>query len=232
MHYIFGLLDPRSKRVFHVGCIPDHEPEASGLNGLPAPVAARVEELKPVAPQVVVLQAVGTHPEAEWVKWSKRFRRDLLTSDWENHQYLANAFTNPKRLRRVLGEEIASDADLQEKFHDFDRDHSEIFEELVRLAESFLSEGNGVPGIDTLVGLIRSATKCSIRNSHRAYYARKLLMESPRLLGKIAIVPGVAADDLVLPDGRIWQEFANEHWQELRFASPNGKDEEDPDWKY
>jgi hypothetical protein len=232
MYVSFGLIDPRSNRMFHVGCTHETQPDLIKLNALPAPVAVRINELKPATPHLVILQSVTTHPEAEWVKWSIRFRRDILTKDWKQHKYLVDLFTNSKRTRRFLGEEIPSDADQQAEFLDFDRSHPEIFEELLHLAEDFLSKGNGVPGVDVLVGMIRSENKFRISNAHKAYYARKLLMEDPRLLDQIAIVLGVPADELVLADGRSWREFATEHFEDLRFASPYWEDEEERDWTY
>ena len=231
MYVVFGLIDPRNKRVFHVGCTREPQPEMNKLEGLPGPVAARINELKAFGPQLVILQVVDTRPKAEWVKWSVRFRRDLVTEDWKEYGYLARFFTNSKRTRRFLGEEIPSDADNTREFLDFDERHPEVFEELLRLARAYLAEGNGVPGVDTLIGTIRSEGKQSIQNAYKPFYARKLLMEEPRLLGKITIVPGVAADDLVLADGRTWQEFASEHLEELGLSNSYSEDEGE-DWTY
>jgi hypothetical protein len=114
----------------------------------------------------------------------------------------------------------------------FDRNHPEVFEELLHCAEDYLAKNEDVPSVDTLVGLIRSKYKFSIGNDHAAYYARKLLMVNPRLLDHIAIVAGVPADDLVLEDGRTWHEFATEHFEHLRLASPYLEGEEDGDWTY
>jgi hypothetical protein len=114
MYFIFGLIDPRTTRVFHVGCARDPK---SQLNALPAPAAKRVAEMAPSTPHMVIFQAVASHPQVEWVKWSKRFRRDIVTNEWERYERIANAFTNSKRARRVLGEEVASDADAHEEFH-------------------------------------------------------------------------------------------------------------------
>lgn len=58
MHSIFGLIDPRTMRVFYVGCALDPK---THLNALPAVVANRVAEIAPSTPQIVILRAVDVH---------------------------------------------------------------------------------------------------------------------------------------------------------------------------
>jgi hypothetical protein len=161
-----------------------------------------------------------------------RFRRDIITKDWKQDKYLLALFTNSNRTRRFRGEEIPSDADLLAGSLKFDRNHPEVFEELLHLAEDYLAKNEDVPSVDTLVGQLRSKYKFRIGNDHSAYYARKLLMVNPRLLDHLTIMNGVPADDLVLDDGRTWHEFKTEHFEHLRFASPYWEDEEDGDWTY
>src|SRR5262245_24380127 len=107
MSAIFALIDPHTKHIFHVGCAPDPEKE---INQLPKSAADRVATFAPSAPLMVILQSVDVRPRADWVKWSKRFRRDLVTNDWEAYEEIASAFTNSARQRRKLGQEIPSDA--------------------------------------------------------------------------------------------------------------------------
>lgn len=235
MHFIFGLIDPRTMRVFHVGCARDPK---SQLNALPALAAKRVAEMAPSTPQMVVFQAVESHPQVGWVKWSKRFRRDIVTNDWERYTSIANAFTNSKRARSVLGEEVPSDADSQAKFHEFDRQNFQVFKELLRRARALRAEGRTRYAIDVLANEIRwegldtnRSDGFKIGNCHQPFYARKLQMEDPSLCGLFAMSASVA-DDLVLEDGRSWRKFAEEHADDLRFATPEGEEEEDTQWEY
>lgn len=236
MHFIYGLIDPRTMRVFHVGCTPDPTTE---LNSLPSTIADRVAEITPAAPQLVILQIVDTHPQVAWVKWSKRFRRDILTNDWEQYEGIAKALSNSNRAKRVLGEEVRADADNQEKFHEFDQQNPEVFEEMLRIARAWKAEGREASSVEVLANDIRwggadttHGDGFKFNNNFKAFYVRKLLMEDCSLCGLFTIREGVAADNLVLPDGSTWKDFAREHSGELRFAEPLHTDEEDTEWEY
>lgn len=220
MYSVFGLIDPNNHRVFYVGCTRDAEPQ---LTDLPGAAADRVNALVPALPQVVILQAVDSRPEVCRVKWSLRFRRDIVTSDWKRHAGIANAFTNPKRARRALGEEVPSDADIQAEFHARERKNPALFEEMLRRARAFRDEGRDTCGVDLIVCEIRyrsSATNrvdgFSIPNSLQPFYARKLQMIDPSLCG-LFVMHYCPADNLVLEDGRSWRDFAREHSDSVRY---------------
>jgi hypothetical protein len=234
MHIIYGLIDPQNMRVFHVGCTPDQKPQ---FDGLPPVVAHHIAEMAPSAPCIVIFREVDAHPQVEWVKWSKRFRRDILTNDWATCEAIAESFTNPKKARRLLGEEIASTAELHPKFHAFDRKNPEVFEEMLSRARAFRDDGHKTCGVDLLACEIRygsgdttRAEGFKIPNNFQAFYARKLQMDDPSLCGLFATNPSVA-DELVLDDGRSWKDFAREHSEAIRCSEPDGT-EEDEQWSY
>jgi hypothetical protein len=234
MYFIFGLVDPRTASMIHVGYTIDAKPQ---LKVLPEMVADRIREMALAAPQLIILQTVESHPCAEWVKWSKRFRRDLLSKDWEKYEAIAGTFTNSKRARRLLGEDITSDAETQANFHAFDRKNPEVFDEMLRRAHAFSDEGCEICGVDLIVCEIRySSTETNrvdgfkFSNFLKPFYARKLQMIDPLLCGLFVVHPSVA-DDLVLTDGRTWRDFASEHSDSIRFEGSNGT-EEDAQWTY
>ncbi|MFZ0915022.1 MAG: hypothetical protein WBQ76_13905 [Candidatus Korobacteraceae bacterium] len=235
MYSIFGLIDPRTKRVFHVGCAKD---PAKQLDCLPRPAADKVAELNPEGPQIVILQTAESKLLSTWVKWSKRFRRDLVTKDWEQYRALSDAFTNSNRLKRALGQEVPSESAYHEKFHEFDRRNPEVFAEILRTARRLKTEGREAFGMDAIINEIRwdgpdtnHTDRFKINDSHRAFYARKLQMVDHTLCGLFAMRESFA-DDLVLDDGQSWRDFVNEHSGELRFAEPSETDEEDTEWTY
>lgn len=228
MYSIFGVIDPLSHRVFHVGCTEDAQPQ---LKGLPEMVASRIKDLAPATPQIVVLQTVESHPDVCCVKWQKRFRRDLLTSDWKLYEGIASVFTNPKRARRALGEDVPSDAEIQAKFHQFDRKNPDLFDEMLKLALSFRDEGRNTVGVDLIVCQIRYKStgtnrvdRFKIPNDLQPFYARKLQMIDPSLCG-LFVMHSCPADDLVLEDGRSWRDFAREHSDSIRYTGPNGTED-------
>jgi hypothetical protein len=233
MHFIFGLIDPRTMRVFYVGCAPDPNQQ---LNTLPSQVASTVVKMSPASPQIVILQSVESHPQVAWVKWSKRFRRDLVTCEWKRYESIASAFTNSSRTKRVLGERVPTDDVHQQEFHEFDRQNPEVFEEMLRIAREFKAQGRMAASIDEIIITIRfqrsdtnRTDRFKIGNTHGAFYARKLQMVDPTLCGLFAMCTSIA-DDLVLEDGRTWRDFARKHSEDLRFAGLD--DEEDTKWRY
>lgn len=237
MHFIFGLIDPRTERVFHVGCATDAKPQ---LKSVPQTVADRIREMAPSAPQLVILQAVESHPRAEWVKWSKRFRRDILTKDWQKYERIAGIFKNSERTRRHLGETIVSDAETQARFHTYDRKNPEVFDQMLERARVLRDEGREIYGVDLLVCEIRySSTDTNrvdgfkIPDFTQPFYARKLQMIDTTLCGLFA-VRSSAPDDLVLEDGRTWREFAQEHTDSIRvdISDISNDEEEDAPWIY
>lgn len=227
MYSIFGLINPLNRRVFHVGFTEHAQPQ---LDRVPKLVAKQIEELAPAAPQIVILQTVESRPEVSCVKWQKRFRRDLLASDWKQHEAIAKAFTNPTRARRALGEEVASDAESQAKFHTYEHKNPEVFEEMLRRARSLRDEGRETFGVDLLICEIRYQSadtnridRFKIPNFLQPFYARKLQMVDPSLCGLFVMHPCVA-DDLVLGDGRSWRDFVREHSDSVRYEGNSIKE--------
>jgi hypothetical protein len=199
---------------------------------VPSLVAKQIKELAPAAPQIVILQTVESRPEVSCVKWQKRFRRDLLTSDWKQEEAIASAFTNPKRARRILGEEAPSDAKIQARFHAFERKNPEVFEEMLQRARSLRDEGRDIFGVDLIICEIRykwgntnRIDRFKIPNFLQPFYARKLQMVDPALCGLFVMHPCVA-DALVLEDGRSWRDFAREHSDSVRFEGSNMEESE------
>src|SRR4051812_17889494 len=92
---IFGLVDPSTHRIFHV----DYSTNLDSFGVLPEPVAARVAAIAPATPHIVVLESVNSQPKVAWIKWSQRFRRDILASDWKRHTGILKFFINSKRTR-------------------------------------------------------------------------------------------------------------------------------------
>jgi len=234
MYFIFGLIDPRTMRVFHVGCARDLKEQ---INSLPAPVAQRVSEMAPDIPQAVILQQVESHPLATWVKWCKRLRRDLVTNDWQLHRSIVDTFTNSVRLRRALGQEVPSDAVLQEDFHKSDRQFPKIFEEILRLSREKKADGYKEYSIHGIVSELRCEGPDSkhpngfkIPNGYCAFYARKVQMVDHSLCG-FFVVNESMADDLVLDNGTSWREFAKDHADAIRYSA-SSDEEEDTEWTY
>jgi hypothetical protein len=226
MSAIFALIDPETKHVFHVGCAVDPGKQFAPP---PAPVAEKIEQLRPDTPLMVILQSVEVRPRVDWVKWSKRFRRDLLTNDWEAYEE-ADAFRNSARQKRKLGQEIHSDTTLHRNFHAFDREHPEVFIEMLRIAREKKAQGHEKFGIDAIVTEIRWGG-VKIGNFCNAFYARKLQMIDPLLCGLFDLGRCVA-DELVLEDGRAWREFAEAHAEEIRYYEQEETEEEDSEWTY
>lgn len=233
-HIIFGFIDPRSHRVFHVGCHtvpPPHTPTQ-----LPVDVERLCAELDH-SQQVVILQTVESAPLFAWVKWSKRFRRDILTTDWKEFSTQADSLTNSNRVKRAMGLDVQADTVYQEKFHEFDRQNPELFEAMLRTAQGLKADGRCIFGMDLIINEIRwegadtnRTDRFKINDSHRAFYARKLQMVNPSLCGLFAMRVSFA-DDLVIDDGRSWRDFANEHASELRFVEAPDADA-DKEWTY
>jgi hypothetical protein len=232
-HVIFGFVDPRTERVFHVGCGIAGDPQ---LRRLPKAVADYITDMGG-APQRVILQAVESSPLFAWVKWSKRFRRDIVTNDWTQFNEQADVLTNSNRVKRAMGFDVPSDTTYQEKFHEFDRQNPELFQAMLRTAQALKAEGRDIFGMDLIINEIRwegadtsRTDRFKINDSHRAFYARKLQMADPSLCGLFAMRVSFA-DALVLDDGRSWQDFVKEHASELRFVETADADA-DLDWSY
>jgi hypothetical protein len=232
-HTIFALINPLTQRVFHVGCVRGSEVNEQQLL-LPIAVRAVAED---ISPQLVILQTVDSAPLFAWVKWSKRFRRDLVTTDWREFSAQSDTLTNSNRVKRAMGEKVPSDALYQEKFHEFDRENAELFKEMLCTAQRLKASGRHIFGVDLILEEIRwggsdtnHTDRFKINDLHAAFYARKLQMEDPSLCGLFAM-RGSIADNLVLSDGRTWQDFAKEHSGALRFVETPDADD-DTDWSY
>ncbi|MGD0975736.1 MAG: hypothetical protein ABR866_16735 [Candidatus Korobacteraceae bacterium] len=240
-HDIYAFVDPRNKRVFHVGChltpkypgwIPDGD-----TPGLPLLVKAKCTELD-FEYHLVILQTVDSAPLFAWVKWCKRFRRDLLTSDWQAFDRQADALTNSNRVRRAMGLDVPSDAACLAKFYKYDRQNPEVFDKMLRRAQGMKAAGREILGIGLLLEGIRwngpdtnRTDGFKISNDYQSFYSRKLQMVDPALIGIFAMHSTSMADGLVLEDGRTWLDFAKEHASELRFVETPDVDD-DIEWAY
>jgi len=67
---------------------------------------------------------------------------------------------------------------------------------------------------DVNVGVIRSVGDFAIPNELRALYARLVVMRDPTLCGLFMIKPSVV-DELLVVDGRLWSDFAQEYHEKL-----------------
>jgi hypothetical protein len=234
IHDIFGFIDPRTKRIFHVGC---QTTQNTASKALPKAVEERCKELD-YCQGVVIFQTVDSAPLFAWVKWSKRFRRDLVTTDWKEFSSQADALTNSNRVHRAMGLDVPTDVILHERFHEFDQQNPELFKAMLRTAQNMKSEGRRIFGVSAIIEEMRYSSsgthqtdQFKINASNAAFYARKLQMVDPSLCGLFAMRTSTA-DDLVLEDGRNWQDFAVEHASKLRFVAPSDADEEDAEWTY
>jgi hypothetical protein len=161
-----------------------------------------------------------------------------VTTDWTLYSDKADALTNSNRVKRAMGEDVPSDATLQEKFHEFDRENPELFKGMLSTARGLKAEGRKVFGMSLILERIRwegsdtnRTDRFKINNDHRAFYPRKLQMVDPSLCGLFAMRESFA-DDLVLDDGRAWRDFAKEHAGELRFVESLDTDSDDAEWTY
>ncbi|HEY4840962.1 MAG TPA: hypothetical protein VIH78_03300 [Terriglobales bacterium] len=186
----------------------------------------------------MILQTVESAPLFAWVKWSLRFRRDLLATDWKKFTSETGLLVNSLRLRRAFGQDVLSDARLQEEFLAFHSENSKLFESLLRGARSLKESGRKLFGIAAILEEIRwygtdtnKTDEFKINDHHGPFYARLLQMTDPTLCGLFAMRDSVA-DDLALPDGRAWQDFAREHAAELRYLETPDLDDDNGDWSY
>jgi hypothetical protein len=248
MFDIFGFIDPRTLRVFHVGCrnTPDHElwggpssciPKDSKQPPLPTVVEDRCAGLG-YKHGLVLLQSVDSAPLFAWVKWSLRFRRDLITTDWKKFTDETGLLVNSLRLRRALGQDIPTDARLQEDFFAFHNENGPLFESLLQGARSLKASGRKLFGIAAIFEEIRwygpdtnKTDEFKINDHHGPFYARLLQMSDPTLCGLFAMRESVA-DDLILPDGRSWRDFAREHKTELRYVETPDLEDDNGDFRY
>jgi hypothetical protein len=232
-HEIFGFIDPRTCRVFHVGC--------RTLMGAPTPSLPNAVEARCAAldyeHDVVILQTVDSAPLFAWVKWSKRFRRDIVTTDWKAFSAQADSLTNSNRVQRAMGLDVPTDAVLHERFHEFDQQNPELFDAMLSTAQNMKAEGRRIFGVSAIIEEMRYANagtnrtdQFKINASNAAFYARKLQMIDSSLCGLFAMRTSTA-DDLVLDDGRTWEDFAKEHASELRFVETPDADA-DLEWSY
>ncbi|MGB6384203.1 MAG: hypothetical protein WBF25_03180 [Terriglobales bacterium] len=232
-HIIVGFIDPRTERVFHVGCGIAGVPQ---LRSFPKAVADYISTMED-APQRVILQTVESAPLFAWVKWSKRFRRDIVTTDWKAFSAQADSLTNSNRVQRAMGLDVPTDAVLHERFHEFDQQNPELFDAMLSTAQNMKAEGRRIFGVSAIIEEMRYANagtnrtdQFKINASNAAFYARKLQMIDSSLCGLFAMRTSTA-DDLVLDDGRTWEDFAKEHASELRFVETPDADA-DLEWSY
>jgi hypothetical protein len=137
-----------------------------------------------------------------------------------------------------MGLDVPTDVILHERFHEFDQQNPELFKAMLRTAQNMKSEGRRIFGVSAIIEEMRYSSsgthqtdQFKINASNAAFYARKLQLVDPSLCGLFAMRTSTA-DDLVLEDGRNWQDFAVEHASKLRFVAPSDADEEDAEWTY
>ncbi len=242
-HIVFAFIDPRTKRVFHVGChdAEDYPGEIRGKNPKAPPLPKAVEEKCAElgwGHGIVILQTVDSAPLFAWVKWSKRFRRDIVTTDWTQYSTQADALTNSNRVQRAQGLDVPTDAILHERFHEFDRLNPNLFAAMLHAARNMKAEGRRIFGVSAIIEEMRYAStgtnrtdQFKINASNAAFYARKLQMADSSLCGLFAMRESVA-DDLVLADGRTWAAFAKEHAAELRYVETPDLEDDNAAWFY
>jgi hypothetical protein len=238
-HEIFGFIDPRTNRVFHVGC--RKFTEASGLGyprlnaPLPRAVGERCRELG-YEQQIVILQTVEAAPKFAWVKWSLRFRENLLTDDWKSHTKPLSLLVNSNKLRRALGLEVPDNANLEEQFWTFHNANLEIIDAVVARLRELKDSGQSGFGINAVIEELRwegedtnRTSRYKIKASNCPFYARLAQMVDESLCGFVEMSESVA-DGMTLPDGRKWLDFAKDHAEVLRYV-PDA-DVEDAEWAY
>jgi len=186
----------------------------------------------------ISLQTVSEHPKANWVKWCVRFRRTLTDRRGVEHP-LAEMFTNPCRLKRLLDAEavMRSEAEKCQEFLAFHARHPHVLADMMEQARAEKADGRNMYAIDAHISSVRWNSDLDkedaddffkIRNEWGAWYSRLIQMECPDLIGFFRLKPALA-DGLVV-DGRSWRDFAKEHADELHYDEFESL--ADSEWEY
>ena len=90
-----------------------------------------------IPPGAIRLQTVSEHPKANWVKWCVRFRRTLKDRRGVENP-LAEIFTNPCRLKRLLDAEavMRSEAERCKEFLAFHSRNPHVLADIIEQARA------------------------------------------------------------------------------------------------
>lgn len=213
-YHIFGKV--QNHRITSIGCVRDVE----------------------IPSDSILLQTVEHHPELNSVKWAMRFRRTLTDKTLLGHP-LAKYFTNPSRLKRVLGEEdfkrLSGNENLQ--FLKFHKRNPSLLTKFIQAALAEQSAGRKVFSAGELIGdtrwgdtdIDRGGDQFKINDRWVPWYSRVAQMLERRLLGFFRVRTSMA-DGLVW-NGRTWQQFALEHDEQIDW-SESSNEIPDLDWEY
>jgi hypothetical protein len=191
-----------------------------------------------VPPQAIRLQTVSEHPKAHWVKWCVRFRRTLKDRCGVEDP-LAELFTNPFRLKRLLDAEAVTqiEAEKCKEFLAFHARNPHVLAEIIEQACAEKAAGRSVYAIDAHISSVRWSSDLDtehaddsfkISDGWTAWYSRLIQMQCPDLIGFFRLKTALA-DGLVI-EGRSWRDFAKQHVDELHYEDFESL--ADSDWEY
>jgi hypothetical protein len=182
------------------------------------------------------LQTVSEYPEANWVKWCRRFRRTLKDRRGVEHP-LAEYFTNQARIKRLLGDTTRVEAEQCKSFLAFHSRNPRVFADMIAQARAEKASGRTVYSVDAHLSEVRwnpdldtehADNTFKINAVWAAWYSRLIQMECTDLIGFFRVKTAVA-DGLVF-EGRKWRTFAEEHADELHYESFESL--ADSEWEY
>ena len=94
---------------------------------------------------------------------------------------------------RVIASSLLTEHGIQERFERFDRDHPQVYEELLRCCRRWKSAGGGRWSIDAayhvvrfervIAGLADPREAFKLNDHYTSRYARKILREHPEMEG-------------------------------------------------
>lgn len=191
-----------------------------------------------IPPGAIRLQTVSEHPKANWVKWCVRFRRTLKDRRGVEDP-LAEIFTNPLRLKRLLDAEAVMqiEAEKRTEFLAFYSRRPHMLADVIEQARAEKAAGRTVYAIEAHVCSVRwnsdldtehEDDALKISNEWAAWYSRLIQMECPDLIGFFRLKPALA--DGLIVGGRSWRDFAKEHADELHYDDFESL--ADSEWEY
>ena len=193
---------------------------------------------KEIPLEAIKLQTVTDHPKAHWVKWCVRFRRTLKDQSGVNDP-LAEFFTNPSRMRRLLDADAVSRCEDEKctAFLAFHSRNPDILVEMIKQARAEKAAGRAVYAVEAHLSSVRwnsdldtehPGDTFKINSAWAAWYSRLIQMDCPDLIGFFRLKTALA-DGLVF-EGRSWRAFAKEHEEELHYDDFESL--ADSDWEY
>lgn len=188
--------------------------------------------------EAIKLQAVSDHPEANWVKWCLRFRRTLKDRRGVDHP-LAEFFTNPSKIKRLLDVEAVMSCEVEKcrAFLAFHSRNPQVLAEMITAARAEKAAGRTVYAVEAHLSSVRwnpdldtehPDDTFKINSDWSAWYSRLIQMDCPDLIGFFRLKTALA-DGLVV-GGRRWRDFAAEHAEELHYD--NFESLTDSEWEY